>query len=483
MLFNSYIFLFYFLPLVILFFTYCNLRRKKIFIFLTIFSLIFYSYDNYNLTFIFLISIILNYLFSLLIDNSKSLFTKKSSLALIIIINILILLYFKYYNFFANVFSNILNINIRNLEIYLPLAISFYTFQQISFQVDNFKKKQKKNFLQYILYVSFFPQLIAGPIIRYSNFLKECLKKNFLHLSSQNFTIGISIIIIGLFKKIIFADTAGLYVDAMYNKIGNGEFLAGIDYFLFIIFFSVQIYFDFSAYSDIAVGIGKVFNFNMPVNFNSPYKSTSIIEFWKRWHITLSQFFRDYLYIFMGGNKNIFLIKIFIIIFVMALVGFWHGASINFIFWGLLHGLYIGINHIIKKINLNLNFPNWLKIIFTFWLVSVAFIFFRVDNFDNAFTILLRSLNYVNYFEDSYFLYNISSIQKFTLVLSLICIFYLPNIFQIFKLKLPNIKNIAKCGIVINFKCNYYWLIYLIILSFFILMNISSPQTFIYFRF
>ena len=467
----------------VLFFSYFNLKRHQSLISLSFFSLIFYSYDSYKLTFLFLTSIIVNYLFCLVIDNNKNILIKKNFLVCIVLINIFILLYYKYYNFFANTFSSIVGISIKNLEIYLPLAISFYTFQQISFQVDNYKKKQKKSFLQYLLYVSFFPQLIAGPIIRYSNFIKECLKKNFLKITSQNLTIGISIIIIGLFKKIIFADSAGLYVDIIFNKIGNGELLAGIDYFFFIVFFSVQIYFDFSAYSDIAVGIGKIFNFNIPVNFNSPYKSKSIIEFWKRWHITLSQFFRDYLYIFMGGNQNIFLIQIVILILVMTLVGFWHGAATNFIFWGFLHGVYISINHIMIKMNLKLNIPGFFKVLFTFWLVSVAFIFFRVDNFQVSLDILVRSFNYVGYFKDSYFLYDVSLSQKFTLILSLICIFYLPNIHQIFQLKLTNIKNVKNFGISIVFKSNFYWLIYLLILSFFILINISNPQTFIYFRF
>ena len=483
MLFNSYIFLFAFLPIVILFFFFFNLSKKKLFLFLSIFSVIFYCYDSFNSTILFLISTAVNYYFSILIDSKKNLAKKKKYLISIICLNILILLYFKYYNFFVNPLSNILNINIKNLEIFLPLAISFYTFQQISFQIDNYKKKQKKNFLQYLLYLFFFPQLIAGPIIRYSYFIKESLKENFSRINAKNLTIGISIVIIGLSKKIIFADSAGLYVDQVYNKIGNGELIAGVDYFFFIILFSVQIYYDFSGYSDIAVGTGKILNFNMPVNFNSPYKSKSIIEFWKKWHISLSQFFRDYLYIYIGGNKNGILQQIFVIVFIMTLVGFWHGASTNFIFWGFLHGVYISTNHILKKINYKIYIPDFCKIIFTFLLISIAFVFFRVDSFENSLKILLGSLNFSHYFTNSYLMNNISLMQKSIYILSLICIFYFPNIFQIFKLKLPNIKSFNNSGLVIRFKSNYIWLLYLFILSVFLLANLANPQTFIYFRF
>jgi D-alanyl-lipoteichoic acid acyltransferase DltB (MBOAT superfamily) len=483
-LFNSYIFLFTFLPIVILFFFFFNLYKKKIFLFLSILSVIFYCYDSFNSTILFLISTAVNYYFSILIDSTKNFPTKKKYLISVICINILILLYFKYYNFFANPLSNILNINIKNLEIYLPLAISFYTFQQISFQIDNYKKKQKKNFLQYLLYLFFFPQLIAGPIIRYSYFIKESLKKNFSRVNAKNLTIGISIIIIGLSKKIIFADSAGLYVDQVYNKIGNGELIAGVDYFFFIILFSVQIYYDFSGYSDIAVGTGKILNFNIPVNFNSPYKSKSIIEFWKKWHVSLSQFFRDYLYIYIGGNRNGIILQIFIIFFVMTIVGFWHGASTNFIFWGFLHGVYISVNHLLKKIDYRIFVPDFCKIIFTFLLVSIAFIFFRVDSFENSLKILAGSLNFPYYFTNSYLINHISLSQKLTYVLSLICIFYFPNIFQIFKLKSSNIKNsFNNSRLAIRFESNYIWLLYLVILSVFLLANLANPQTFIYFRF
>jgi D-alanyl-lipoteichoic acid acyltransferase DltB (MBOAT superfamily) len=482
-LFNSYIFLFIFFPIVIFFFFFFNLSKKKIFIFLSIFSVIFYSYDNYNLTILFLISIAVNYYFSILIDSKKNLLQKKKYLISIICVNILILLYFKYYNFFVKTLLNILDINIKNLEIYLPLAISFYTFQQISFQIDNYKKKQKKNFLQYLLYLFFFPQLIAGPIIRYSYFIKESLKKNFSRISAKNLTIGISIVIIGLSKKIIFADPAGAYVDQVYNKISNGELIAGVDYFFFIILFSIQIYYDFSGYSDIAVGTGKILNFSIPINFNSPYKSKSIIEFWKKWHITLSQFFRDYLYIYFGGNKNGILYQSFIIVLIMSIVGLWHGASNNFIVWGFLHGIYISTNHILKKIDYKIYIPDFCKIIFTFLLVSIAFVFFRVDSFENSLKILMGSLNFTHYFTNSYLMNNISLLQKLIYILSLICVFYFPNVFQIFKLKLPNIKGLNNFGLVIRFKSNYIWLLYLFILSVFLLANLANPQTFIYFRF
>ena len=486
MLFNSYSFLFIFLPFFFIttYFFREIVQKNIIFVFVILFSLIFYSYDNYKFTFLFFFSIILNYIISKKIDITQSNNFKKLLLYMVISFNLLILGYFKYYNFFI---SNINSFKLEKFElinIALPLAISFYTFQQISFQIDNFTKRKNKNFLTYFLYVSFFPQLIAGPIIRYSHFIRQVIKNNFLKINSKNLSIGLSIILIGLFKKIIFADTAGLYVDNYFTRFGGGYDIAGIDAFLFIIFFSVQIYFDFSAYCDIAVGIGKILNFDMPINFNSPYKSKSIIDFWKKWHITLSQFFRDYLYIILGGNRNHFIMKLLLIIFVMSICGLWHGASNNFVLWGFIHGVLISINHLLIKLNFITikKIPYSIKIIFTFLLVSIAFIFFRVTSINDAFEIISSAFNFSNYFNNSLFITEISNINKLVMFLSLIVIFFAPNIFQIFDLKLVNVNKIDK-NKTIKFRSNIYWLLFNLILLIIIIFNLGSPSTFIYFHF
>jgi alginate O-acetyltransferase complex protein AlgI len=486
MLFNSYNFLFFFLPiffsLIILSFNFFN--KKKIFILVILFSLIFYSFDNFNFTFLLFLSIILNYFFSIKIDKTNNYKFKKTFLVLIIIINLFVLGYFKYYNFFIENLNYFKIYNFDLINTGLPLAISFFTFQQISFQIDNFKLRVNKSFTTYFLYVCFFPQLIAGPIIRYSHFIKETFKNNFLKINSKNLSIGLSIILIGVFKKVIFADTASLYVDNYLIRFGGGYDVAGIDALLFIIFFSIQIYFDFSAYCDIAVGIAKILNFDIPINFDSPYKSRSIIDFWKKWHITLSQFFRDYLYIVLGGNKNSFFVKLILIIFVMSVCGFWHGASNNFIVWGFIHGVLISINHLLIKLNFTTikKIPYYIRIIFTFLLVSLAFVFFRVTNIYEAFQIISYAFNFSDYLNNSFFIKEISNFNKLIMFSSVLVVFFAPNIFQIFDLKLVNINKIDKNDF-IKFKSNISWLVFILVLLLFIIFNLGSPSTFIYFHF
>lgn len=486
MLFNSYSFLFIFLPIFFstIYFFRKILKINIIFIFLIIFSLLFYSFDNYKFTFLLIFSIIINYLISKKIDVIKKNNFKKILLLVIILFNILILVYYKYFNFFIENINTFRLEKIQEIRIILPLAISFYTFQQISFQIDNYKERMNKNFTTYFLYICFFPQLIAGPIIRYSHFIKETLKNNFLKINSKNLSIGISIILIGVFKKVIFADTAALYVDNFLIRNGGGYDVASVDALLFIIFFSIQIYFDFSAYCDIAVGIAKILNFDFPINFDSPYKSKSIIDFWKKWHITLSQFFRDYLYISLGGNKNTFLHKLILIIFVMSLCGFWHGSSNNFIVWGFIHGILISLNHILIKLNFKIfrKIPYQLKIIFTFLLVAFAFTFFRVNNIYDAFQIISLAFNFSDYLNNSFFIKEISNFNKLIMFSSLVVVFFAPNIFQIFDLNLINISQIDKASF-IKFKSNILWLVFNFVLLLFIIFNLGSPSTFIYFHF
>jgi len=487
MLFNSYEFILIFFPLSILsLILFDYLKIKKIFS-LLIFSFIFYYYDNSNSFLLLIINAIINYFFSILISSILNKKIKFILLIFIIAIDLLILSYYKYFLYFINILKKFsFEVTNPSLEIYLPLAISFYTFHQISYQIDNYKKNiKKKNIIDYFLYLSFFPHLIAGPILRYKNFIFEILKKNFLKINYQNFSIGISIIFLGLFKKIFLADNVAMIVNKLNIEIANGIIVSGFDYLFYILSFSIQIYLDFSAYSDIATGIGVILNYNMPINFNSPYKAISIIDFWKRWHITLSQFFRDYLYLPMNGNKNILFIKILIIIFIMSIVGLWHGASHNFILWGILHGILISFNHSFnyfrEKFKIKFTFNDFLSRIFVFFLVSYIFIFFRETDIFNSIKIIKESLNFFSYFSYSYFLHNINLFNKVILFFSLCIIFFFPNIFQIFKLKLINISSIEYTKI--NFKLNYIWLFLIIFLLIYVLLNLNNPTEFIYFRF
>ena len=347
MLFNSFEFIFIFLPVLILIYYFIIFINKSIANFaliylLCIFSLFFYSFWKKEYIFLILFSIIINFLFSKAILNF---FNKKIFLILGIIFNILLLSYFKYFNFIIANFNEFFYLNIDFRNIILPLAISFFTFQQIAFLVDCYRGLNAKySFINYLLFVTFFPQLIAGPIVHHAQMMPqfENLSKN-KNIILRNFLIGSSIFIIGLFKKIIFADNMALIVDPIYDSNNLNFNLSIIESWIATLCYGLQIYFDFSGYSDMAIGLAMIFGIKLPRNFNSPYKSSSIIDFWKRWHMTLSKFINEYLFnpiaIFVARNSilsNFSLINNLSIIIVPALItfcisGLWHGASWNFV--------------------------------------------------------------------------------------------------------------------------------------------------------
>lgn len=324
-------------------------------------------------------SITVNYFLGIWIGKSKS----KNSIAVGVIINLLILIVNKYTNFFIeniNLVLNSLNLSrIDNVYIKLPVGISFYTFQSISYLIDVYRNdnKAQKSFVDLALYVSLFPQLIAGPIVRYKDVAYQ-LKKRIIHL--KKFKIGVERFIVGLIKKVIISNSLALIADYIIDSDINT--LDAPTAWLGIILYSFQIYFDFSGYSDMAIGLGKMLGFDFLENFNFPYISKSIREFWRRWHISLSNWFRDYLYISLGGNrtsKQRTYLNLFIVFF---LTGLWHGASWNFVIWGLIHGVFIvierlGFDKIIDKLKIIRN-------IYTLFIVVIAWVFFRIETFDGA---------------------------------------------------------------------------------------------------
>ena len=465
MLFSSTIFCFLFLPLTILFFYSINNQKLNFRIFcIIIISFIFYSYYNPALILLIFVSILINYFFAhLLLKKSKYIF-----LLLIIILNLSLLFYFKYSYFFI---SEILTITHRsNFNLYweyaLPLGISFFTFQQISYQVSIYKNEiSHNNFLHYFAYVSFFPQLIAGPIVKHNHFFYQVRNKNFLKIKKKNLEIGLSIFSIGIFKKIILADSLAHYVDLTYNSCLDIN-CSQSDYFLTTILYSFQIYFDFSAYSDMAIGIAKILGVDLPYNFNSPYKGKSLIQFWRNWHITLSNFLKDHIYIPLGGSKGKNFTKYSNLIITMVIGGVWHGAGFNFIIWGLIHGIGLSINHFhtSKKI---FNFNKYISVIFTFIFVSLSWIFFKSKDLNSAFLYINKLLVYSN--SDSY-IYRFDNIQYWLplSILSFVIIFYMPNSNKFLE------KYIIK----------FWFLKYLISsLLIFSLLNLNRAKEFIYYEF
>ncbi len=385
MLFSSYDFVFLFLPLVLILSAvvgrFC-FKSTSIFL-LLLSSLVFYGWSNAALLLILGASILSNVALGELIYRTK----KRIFLILAIALNLGLLGYFKYINFCIDNVSTLLNVNIETLSVALPLGISFFTFQQIGYQVDIYKRITKPApFFRYALFVSFFPQLIAGPIVHYKRFLPQLEN---LSVTKASLAVGITLFVIGLSKKILIADKLAPFVNYYFNGIGQDGFNAGlVDTWLVVFAYSFQLYFDFSGYADMALGVGLCFSIVLPINFFSPYKASSLTDFWRRWHITLSDFLREYIYIPLGGNKEGQFKQYRNILLTMLLGGIWHGAGWNFIVWGALSGLIMGAERLVDATSLSANhIRNVFRIALTYLIVSLLWVLFRADNLDSAFYI------------------------------------------------------------------------------------------------
>jgi D-alanyl-lipoteichoic acid acyltransferase DltB (MBOAT superfamily) len=346
-------------------------------------SLYFYSYGSYKNLYIILISIVGNFLFYKIIISNYS----KVYFVLGITFNIGILGYFKYANFIFNNLNNFFNINIGILKIVLPLGISFYTFQQIGFLVDVYRNKSiQYSFLEYCSFITFFPEVVSGPIVSHDELIPQ-LQKN-RKFNFENFCKGLFIFSIGLGKKVLLADYLSKKVALGFDTLESLTFIQG---WISSISFTMQLFLDFSGYSDMAIGLGLMFNLELPLNFMNPYNSKSIKEFWNRWHITLNRFLIKYVYIPLGGSKK-GKMKTYINIFIVFIVsGIWHGAAWTFVLWGTLHGIASVINRFWTNNNLKMNkFIGWFL---TFNFVNIAWVFFRAKSFKDAFKVIKAMLS------------------------------------------------------------------------------------------
>jgi len=316
----------------------------------------------------------------------KKLNYSRNKLVLIfgIVANIVVLFYFKYVDFFLSNINLLTGSSWTLLHIILPIGISFFTFQQIAFLIDNYEGKVSNfPFADYCLFVTYFPQLIAGPIVHHSEMMPQFANNSSRFLNYQNIATGLFIFNMGLAKKIVIADTFSIIVNRGYS---NSGLLSTMEAWFTSLCYSVQLYFDFSGYSDMAVGLALLFNIKLPINFNSPYKSKNIQEFWRRWHITLSRFLRDYLYIPLGGSKGGTL-KTYRNLFITFLIGgIWHGAGWTFIVWGVLHGLALIINRVFDRTKINIH--DGLSILLTFLFINITWVFFRANSWQIAINIL-----------------------------------------------------------------------------------------------
>lgn len=400
MLFNSLQFICLFLPVVwVVFAVVCWRGAKTIaIVWLLVSSLFFYAYWNPVYLYLLAGSITGNYLFGLMLSRYKS----PVLLGLGIVLNLSALGYFKYTNFFIDVVSGLTNNNAGQLDIVLPLAISFFTFQQIAYLVDVYQSKTfEKSFIYYSGFVSFFPQLIAGPIVHHQILAPQLSRLGDQLVSSRFVAAGIALFSIGLFKKTVIADTLAVSSDQLHSAASSGLAFSFTDSVIGVLAFSFQIYFDFSGYSDMAIGLGLLFGIVLPVNFYSPYKSAGFAEFWRRWHITLSNFLRDYIYIPLGGNRNGVMVQYFAIMVTMLLGGLWHGAGWTFVVWGGLQGCAIALSHFLasrsglaKLAMTNGLTASWwrfllipVKVLFLFGAITLLWVLFRAESWQGAMSI------------------------------------------------------------------------------------------------
>lgn len=392
MLFNSFAFLLFFPIVTILYFVLPHKIRWLLILFASCF---FYAFFKIEYLLILVFTIIVDYTAGIYIEQSQDAKNKKWFLIASLIANIGILAVFKYYNFLnGNITSICQLLGVQNdipfLKIILPIGLSFHTFQAMSYTIEVYRGKQKaeRHFGIYALYVMYYPQLVAGPIERPQNLLHQFYEpKTFDY---QRVTDGLKLMAWGFFKKIVIADRLAEYVNQFYH---NPESYYGIQVFIFLIMFSYQIYCDFSGYSDIALGASMIMGIKLMENFRTPYYSKNISEFWSRWHISLSTWFRDYLYIPLGGNrvsKNRWYFNLFV---VFTISGLWHGANWTFIVWGAIHAFLLVSSLLLERggINLNKMLPSWFNMIITFLLVTFAWIFFRAETFSKA-TLVIGNL-------------------------------------------------------------------------------------------
>jgi D-alanyl-lipoteichoic acid acyltransferase DltB (MBOAT superfamily) len=388
MLFNSYEYIFFFLPFT--FFIYFTLLQKRLLLgakaFLVFASLFFYSWWNIAYLPIILLSMLFNFVIgNSLNENYKKVKIHRKSLLLFgIVANVALLGYFKYSDFFLQNFNWFMGAHISLLHLALPLGISFFTFQQIAYLVDSYKNETKEyDFLSYALFVTFFPQLIAGPIVHHKEMMPQFASRWNLVKNYRNIAAGLFIFSLGLFKKVVIADNFATIADKGFDTMPVLSFTEG---WTTSLSYTMQLYFDFSGYTDMAIGAALLFNIVLPINFNSPYKALSVQDFWRRWHITLSRFLRDYIYIPLGGNRKGNLKTYWNLLVTFLIGGIWHGAGWTFLFWGFLHGVALIINHMWRSLNMQL--PKILAWFITFNFVNIAWVFFRAKDWESAIKVL-----------------------------------------------------------------------------------------------
>ena len=474
MLFNSLSYAI-FLPLV--FIIYWLLPNKYRWILLLIASYYFYMSWNAKYVFLIFITTFTSYLCAILIEKNRE--HKKLILTITLLVCLGILFVFKYFNFFFESINYLLGNKLHSisLNLLLPVGISFYTFQTLSYCIDVYRGniKAEKHFGYYATFVSFFPQLVAGPIERPDNLLPQLRKEK--EFDYNKAVYGLKLMTVGFFKKIVVADNLAYYVDMVYNDL---SYYQGFALVLAAFFFTIQIYCDFSGYSDIAKGSAKLLNIDLMDNFKTPYFSTTIKEFWSRWHISLSSWFKDYVYIPLGGNRCSKLRHYFNLLATFLVSGLWHGANITFVIWGGIHGLLQILEDIfhIKKNTKTYSFSWFIKVSLIFILMSITWVFFRASNLHDALYIFRHMFDGITNLRS----YIVSGLYSFGVkapyLLTMLAIYLIP----LFIIDYINVKYDA-LTILNNKPMAIRYLVYFVLLLMILLLHYVGEVNFIYFQF
>lgn len=483
MLFNSYEFIFLFLPVTFIgFFAFARFVGKKAATFwIVTASFFFYGWWDIRYLPLLFCSICFNYIIGLFIER----YCRQCKLFLFIGVlgNLVLLGYFKYTGFFLQTINDVAGTNMFFVPaIVLPLGISFFTFTQTAYLVDVYRKETTPySFLTYCQFVTIFPHLIAGPIINQRDMLPQFLKEKTFRINYNNLALGISIFSMGLFKKIFVADQLAVWAEAVFANAENATF---IEAWLGALSYTFQLYFDFSGYSEMAIGLGLMFNLQFPINFNSPYQSCSIIDFWRRWHMTLGAWVRDYLYIPMGGNRFGEVRKMANLFLSMLIIGLWHGAGWTFVLWGGIHGVLLMINHQWRRLHISLPSPvNWGL---TFVSVIFCWVLFRAENVDVAFS-LIKSMVRIDQivlpsnsilFSPLHFLQEYIAFAPLTYPFSVDKHLLLLLGLTVLVVKMPNPQMLLQ-----RFKPNFFWLAIILFMFIYSVLHLASYSEFLYFQF
>jgi len=515
MSFNSYLFIFIFLPMTAAGFFLLGLsgRYRWAVAWLVGASLVFYGLWNPFFLLVIAGSILFNFYWGRAVSRGS-----KSLLAFGIAANLVLLGYFKYANFFMESFAAATGLSAQLPHVALPLAISFYTFQQIAYLVDAYRGNiPEHNFLNYCLFVSFFPRLIQGPIVYHQEIMPQFAQKEIFRFNPQMVAAGVTIFFFGLFKKVMIADGLAQYATPVFEAARQGYLPSLLEAWEGALAYTLQIYFDFSGYSDMAIGLAYCFGIRIPLNFNSPYKSVNIIDFWRRWHISLSRFLKDFLYIPLGGNRKGEVSRFVNLMITMLLGGLWHGAAWTFVLWGGLHGVFLIVNHLWIKLKQRFGFEGkggWAGRLFsgalTFLAVTIAWVFFRSDSTATGWRIVsamagangfalpekyldkfgVPALQLQQWGVDFYLMrYFEGSNEVVHIFIALLVVWLAPNVEQMMERSMPYLnimtkgKKLPSAPSWLSWRPSYRWAIVLVVCALVSLLSMSRASEFLYFQF